>query len=187
MHAYRYAVTLEDTWRDLRTLDTKCSGDEKDAIEAFANIFASLHPALFTELFNSQMPQVSACRSAVSRHSPLLSPSPSPSPHLICWPHHDFVCVCLDNLTTRTLLHTKKSSFCRRHHSTTNFIRFHTSSPLPVTRHPSHPAGRRGGQEQPSAGVSSDYSLYQSRVDDVCEHTPRASLGQSRETRQRDA
>lgn len=62
MHACRYAVTLEDTWRDLRTLDAKCSGDEKDAIEAFANIFASLHPALFTELFNSQMPQVSASR-----------------------------------------------------------------------------------------------------------------------------
>jgi hypothetical protein len=66
-----YAVTLEDTWRDLRTLDTKCSSDEKDAIEAFANIFASLHPALFTELFNSRMPQVTPTR--------LVSPCASPA------------------------------------------------------------------------------------------------------------
>jgi transformation/transcription domain-associated protein len=51
-----YAVTLDDTLRDLQTFDTKCSTDEKEAIETFANIFASLHPALFTEVFNAAMP-----------------------------------------------------------------------------------------------------------------------------------
>lgn len=65
-----FAVGLDDNWRDLKTFDLRCSTDEKETIETFANIFASLHPALFTEVFTAGMP---ALVNAMIRNNLLLT------------------------------------------------------------------------------------------------------------------
>lgn len=50
-----YAITNSDQVRDLQNLDTKPTKDEKETIDVFANIFASVNPALFRETFQSSM------------------------------------------------------------------------------------------------------------------------------------